>query len=184
MVNMRGELDRAMANARMPAADHALFGQMLRRCDNTTGEVPNRPVDKATGEIPPPRKYAPLLTTLFRQCELPESTGYRSFSHLAKHGWYERRLDGSDRADRRKFIGVLKVGEDCDCRGKPSERVCEQCGKSLRVTARSDAQFCSGKCRTAACRESQKPGHPVSVSVTSRGLFRPSGRSAGRRLLR
>lgn len=45
---------------------------------------------------------------------------------------------------------------------------CDHCHGPLPVLARAHAQFCSGKCRTAACRARQKADDPVPAALTRR----------------
>lgn len=160
-----------MSDARIGVAEYAVFSQLLRRSNNTTGEVPNRPVSKVTGELAPVRKYAPRLATVFRQACVSPATGYRALDHLMKHGWVMKRFDvvnGVVKVKDVKFFGRLNVGEPCDCR--VIAPTCKHCGKSL-AHLRADARFCTARCKQAAYN-AQKRARKVSVAVTSSRYIR------------
>lgn len=49
-----------------------------------------------------------------------------------------------------------------------TSKCCDHCHGPLPVLARAHAQFCSGKCRTAACRARQNADDPVPAALTRR----------------
>ncbi len=146
-VNRRGELERAISNARISPAAYGLFAQLLRRAGNDTGEIEDG-------------KWTPLLDTLIRQAKLSRASGYRALAELEHHGWLCR----YDTENRAKMAGRLMLGRDCDCGGEVAA-VCQRCGEPL-AHMRPHARYCSGRCRMAAHRQSQKPSQPVSETVT------------------
>jgi hypothetical protein len=48
-----------------------------------------------------------------------------------------------------KLTGLLMLGHDCDC---SAMLACQHCGRPL-AAARSQACYCSDRCRVAACRD-------------------------------
>jgi hypothetical protein len=144
-VNKRGQLERAISAARVGAAPYALFTQLLRRAGNDTGEIDDD-------------KWAPKLDTLIAQAKLSRASGYRALAELDRHGWFKR----YETENRAKVAGILLRGRDCDCAGAA---VCRHCGGPL-AQMRPHARYCSGRCRMAAHRQSQKPSQPVSETVT------------------
>ena len=132
-MNRRGELERAISRARIGAAPYALYTQLLRRCGNATGEIPDD-------------KWAPKLATLATQAKMSERTAYRALWELLRHGWFARHP-----GNQHKVAGRLTVGRDCDCAAVP---VCQRegCVAPLRGK-RGDAHYCSDRCRKAANRQ-------------------------------
>lgn len=121
-----------MAAARMYKNDAALFGQLLRRSGNDTGEIE-------------PGKYSSIVARVFAQAKLKRTAGYDSLAHLVRHGWFTRYAN-----DPRKISGLLSVGRDCDC--EPDRRcVLGGCDKSL-FGLRADAKYCSDAHSKAARR--------------------------------
>jgi endogenous inhibitor of DNA gyrase (YacG/DUF329 family) len=56
-----------------------------------------------------------------------------------------------------------------------TRRRCERCSKTLDVGSRSDARYCSGRCRVAALRARKKTAHEAEL----RAKYPPHGRRKG-----
>jgi hypothetical protein len=134
-VNRRGELEKAIAAARIGPAAYALFTQLLRRSGNDTGEVDD------------PR-FTPTLARLAEQAKMSRSTGFLALAELERHGWLKR----YETADRSRVAGVLLAGHDCDC-ARDVTALCQGPGCCRPLTGmRRDARYHSDACRQRAHR--------------------------------
>ena len=131
-MNRRGEIDRAIGQARMGPSDAAFLRALLRRADNETTEVTDR--------------YAASLTRLAADAKLSERTIQRAAAHTIRHGWWK---PAPRTGNTRRITGLIMIGYDCDC---SAWLACLRCNRPL-VTARSQARYCSGRCREAARRD-------------------------------
>jgi hypothetical protein len=71
-MNRRGEIDKAISQARMGPSDAAFLRALLRRADNSTTEVTAR--------------YAVTLGRLAADAKLSERTMQRAQAHMIRHG--------------------------------------------------------------------------------------------------
>ena len=133
-MNRRGELERAIARARVTTSFAAFYAQLLRRAGNDDGEIP--------------QTFAPTLTRLAADAKISRATLYRCLAEAKRHGWFAR--DGT--GDVRRVSGRLAVGEDCDC-APHFVTACQRpgCGKPV-ISLRRHARYCSDRCRKAVNR--------------------------------
>ena len=144
-MNRRGEIDKAIGQARMGPADASFLRALLRRADNGSGLVTAR--------------YAVTLARLAADAKLSERTIQRAQAHTIRHGWWRPARDPDAPG---KLTGLIDTGRDCDCTIAVG---CQWCGKPL-ASARSQARYCSGRCREAARRARNRAG-AVSYTLAS-----------------